>query len=96
MQVPGLVSGVVEARPPCRTGQVCSFVVALVPDAAVEAVGKDGTHWVHADAHGHYQLSLLIGTWTLLARRTVTGPPGQPVRVQVSPGGTFTVNLRIS
>ena len=96
MQVPAVVSGVVEARPPCRAGQVCPFVVALVPDAVVEAEGKDGTHWVRADAGGHYHVSLLVGTWTLTARRTTTGPAGPPVRVQLSPGGAATVNLQVS
>lgn len=96
MQVPAVVSGVVEARPPCRAGQVCSFVVALVPDALVEAEGKDGIHRVRADARGHYHLSLLVGTWTLTAHRTTGAPAGPPVRVQLTPGGAATVNLQVS
>ena len=95
MQVPAVVSGVVTARPPCRPGQVCSFLVALVPGAVVDAMGKDGSHEVRADAHGHYQMALLIGTWTLSARRTLGAPSGPPVRIQVSPATVRTVNLQV-
>ena len=94
MQLPTLVSGVVTSRPPCRAGQVCSFVVTLAPDAVVVATGKDGSHVTHADAQGHYQISLLDGTWTLVAHRTAAAPGGPPVRVQLSPGGSATVNLQ--
>ncbi|HET6809816.1 MAG TPA: hypothetical protein VFH50_02270 [Acidimicrobiales bacterium] len=96
LQVPGVVSGVVTGRPPCVPGRACSFLVALVPDALVQAVGKDGSHWVRADAHGHYQLALLDGTWTLTARRTLNSASGPSVRVQVSPGGSATVDLQIA
>ena len=59
-------------------------------------MGKDGSHWVRADVHGHYQLALLDGTWTLTARRAVNTPSGPPVRIQVTPGGSSTVDLRIT
>jgi hypothetical protein len=95
MQVPGVVSGVVTGRPPCVPGRACSFLVALVPNALVQAVGKDGSHWVRADAHGHYQVALLDGTWTLAARRSANSASGPPVRVQVSPGASATVDLQI-
>ena len=95
MQVPAVISGVVTARPPCHPGQVCSFLVALVPDAVVDAVGKDGSHEVHADAQGHYQLALLIGTWTLSARRTAGAPAGPSVRIQAVPATSRTVNLQV-
>lgn len=96
MQVPGVVSGVVTARPACVPGRACSFLVALVPNALVEAEGKDGSHWVRADVHGHYRIALLVGTWTLTARRTLNTTPGPPVRAQVSPGGSSTVDLQIT
>lgn len=95
MQVPGVVSGVVTARPPCVPGRACSFLVALVPNALVEAVGKDGSHWVRADVHGHYRMALLDGTWTLSARRTLNSASGPSVRVDVTPGGSATVDLHI-
>ena len=96
MQVPGVVSGVVTARPACVPGRACSFLVALVPNALVQAVGKDGTHWVRADVHGHYHVALLVGTWTLMARRALNSPSGPPVRTQVTPGGSSTVDLQIT
>jgi hypothetical protein len=96
MQVPGVVSGVVTARPACVPGRACSFLVALVPNALVEALGKDGSHWVRADAHGHYDVALLDGTWTLTAHRTLTSAGGPPVRIQVTPGRPATVNLQIT
>jgi len=93
LQAPAPVSGVVTARPPCQPGHACSFLVALVPGALVVANGKDGTHEVRADGHGHYRLFLLEGVWTLQAARRPTGPMGLPVRVDLSAGRAATVNL---
>ena len=96
LQVPAIVSGVVTSRPPCVPGRACSFLVALVPDALVQAVGKDGSHRVRADVHGHYRVALLVGTWTLTARRTLDSASGRPVRVQLPAGGETTVDLQIA
>lgn len=96
MQVPAVVTGVVTSRPPCQPGRACSFLVALVPGALVEAAGKDGSHQVRADNHGHYRMALLDGTWTLSARRSTGAPAGRPVRVQLSPAGSATVDLQVA
>jgi len=94
-QTPAPVSGVVTARPPCPSGRACSFLVALVPDGLVVASGKDGTHEVRADGHGHYQIFLLEGVWTLQAARSPTAPMGTPVRVDLTAGRAATVNLSV-
>ena len=96
LQMPAVVSGVVTTRPPCVPGRACPFLVALVPDAVVEAMGNDGSHFVHADAHGHFRIALLIGEWTLVAHRTMGSPPGPPVRLHLDAGQTATVNLQVA
>lgn len=93
LQAPAPVSGVVTARPPCASGQACSFLVALVPGALVVANGKDGTHEVRADGHGRYRIFLLEGVWTLQAARNPNSPMGRPVRVDLTAGRAVTVNL---
>ena len=95
-QVPAQVSGTVTSRPACQPNQACSFLVALVPDALVVASGKDGIHEAHADAHGHYQLFLLEGLWTLRASRTASSAQGSSVSVDFQHGQDRQVNLQVA
>ena len=95
-QSPAPVTGTVTSRPNCRPGQACPFLVALVPDALVVATGKDGAHEVHADAHGHFQIYLLEGLWTLKASRADSSTPGPGVTVDLSAGQSRQVNLQVA
>lgn len=96
LQVPALVAGLVTASVPCPAGAAaCPGVVAVVPGALVEAIGKDGTHDALADANGHYQLSLEAGQWTFVARRSRTSTAaGAPRQVRVDAGSNAIVNLQ--
>lgn len=97
MQTPAPLSGTVTYRPACPTTGVhaCSDLVALVPGAWVQAFGKDGVHEVHADAHGHYQMYLIEGRWTLEASRSQGASPGPAVVTDLAPGRSKTVDLTV-
>jgi hypothetical protein len=95
-QAPAPVSGTVTSRPPCQPHHACSFLVALVPGALVVANGKDGVHEAHADAHGHFQIYLLEGLWTLRASRTASAAQGPSVSVDVRAGQARQVTLQVA
>lgn len=96
LQVPAVVSGLVTAAASCPAGSPnCSDVVATVAGAVVQAVGKDGTHDAVTDASGHYQIALLQGEWTLVARHSGTSTQvGPPRRELLTAGSTVVVNLQ--
>lgn len=95
-QTPAVVSGTVTAAPVCTPGAACSDILAVVPRAVVEASGKAGTQEVRADRRGHYQISLLQGTYLLQAARAPGSTASGGVQITLSPSETRTVNLRIS
>lgn len=95
-QVPAPVTGTVTSRPPCRPHQACPFLVALVPGALVVASGKDGVHETHTDAHGHFQVYLLEGLWTLRASRTDSSAQGPAVSIDVHAGQGRQVGLQVA
>lgn len=94
-QAPAPVTGTVTSRPPCPPDQACSFLVALVPGALVVASGKDGIHEAHADTHGHFQIYLLEGLWTLRASRTDSAAQGPAVSIDVKAGQARQANLQV-
>jgi len=95
-QAPAPVTGTVTSRPPCPPHQACPFLVALVPGALVVASGKDGIHEAHADAHGHFQIYLLEGLWTLRASRTASAAQGPAVSIDVKAGQGREVSLQVA
>ena len=80
-----------------RVDQRLPAVRLAPPASALQHVGLVRFRAFHDVGGDHsFALALLDGTWTLTARPAVNTPSGPPVRIQVTPGGSLTVDLRIT